>query len=120
MELIKIINARTVLDSFADKEDIGAHLSYWMTKFIAKTQPDQEFYAGEARKIFDKYAEKKEDDKRVVPADKVLRFQEELNGLGQTEAEDPGVRFNLSELAAELKLSMRQMYPLLDFINEDK
>ena len=120
MELIKIINARAVLDGFADKEDIGAHLSYWMTKFIAKTQSDQDFYAGEARKIFDKYAEKKVEDEVVVPAEKVPDFQKELDKLGATEAEDPGIRFDLSELAAELKLSMRQMYPLLDFINEDK
>ena len=120
MKLIKIINARNVLDRFADNEDIGGRLLYWMTKFIAKTQSDQEFYASEARKIFDKYAEMNAEEEMVVPAEKISGFQKELHELDETEAEDPGVRFDLSELAAGLKLSMRQMYPLLDFINEDK
>lgn len=120
MELIKIINARTVLDGFADKEDIGGHLLYWMTKFIARTQSDQEFYAGEARKIFNKYAVKNTEEEMVVPAERVSDFQKEIRELDETEAEDPGIRFDLSELSSELKLSMRQMYPLLDFINEDK
>ena len=31
MELIKVVNARKVLDSLSDREDVGAHLSYWMT-----------------------------------------------------------------------------------------
>ena len=43
-----------------------------------------------------------------------------MEELGQTNVEDPGIRFNLSELATELRLSMQQMYPLLDFIDEDK
>ena len=118
MKLIQIINARKVLDSFSDNENIGAHLSYWMTKFIAKTEADHNFYVDETRKIFAKYAEEV-DGKLVVSVDKVVAFREEAATIDDTEAEDPGIRFDLSELAAELKLSMKQMYPLLDFINEE-
>lgn len=119
MELIKIINARKVLDSFSDKEEISAHLAYWMTKFVVKTEADHSFYASEAQKIFNKYAES-EDGELVVTGDKISAFKAELAALEKTEAEDPGIRFDLTELSSELKLSMRQMYPLLDFINEDK
>lgn len=119
MKLIKIINARQVLDNLADKEDIGAHLSYWMTKFVVKTEPDYAFYISETRKVFERYAEGI-GDQIIVPAEKIEAFKAEIDGIDNTDAEDPGIRFDLSELAAELKLSMKQMYPLLDFINEDK
>lgn len=122
MELIKIINARKVLDSLSDREEIGGHLAYWMTKFVVKTESEHEFYATEMRKIFDKYATKKEDDDDtvVIPTDAVSNFNNAVEALNKTDVEDPNIRFNLSELSAELKLSMKQMYPLLDFIEEDK
>ena len=122
MELIKIINARKVLDGFSDKEDVGAHLSYWMTRFVVKTESDHEFYASEMRKLFGKYAAKKDGDEDaiIIPAEKIADFDAAVDALNRTEAEDPGIRFNLSELSAELKLSMRQIYPLLDFIDEEK
>ena len=120
MELVKLVNARSVLDGISDRDNIGAHLSYWMTKFVVKTEGEYEFYLSEMRKLFDKYAEKEEDDALRVPVKKVPEFNAAVEALGKTDVEDPGIRFNLSELSAELKLSMKQMYPLLDFIDEDK
>ena len=122
MELIKVVNARKVLDSLSDREGVGAHLSYWMTKFVVKTESDHEFYASEMCKLFDKYATKKEGDEDtiLIPTEKVAEFNAAVDALNKTDAEDPGIRFNLSELSAELKLSMKQMYPLLDFIDEEK
>lgn len=119
MKLSTIINARSVLESIADREDVGAHLSYWMTRFVVKTQGDQEFYISEVRKIFNKYAEAKEDGTSIVPKEKMADFQADVAKLGETEAEDPGIRFKLAELADNLKLSMKQMFPLLDFIEEE-
>ena len=122
MELIKVVNARKVLDGLADRVDIGAHLAYWMTKFVVKTESDHEFYASEMRKLFEKYATKKEGDEDTlfITNEKVAEFNAAVDVLNKTDAEDPGIRFNLSELSTELKLSMKQMYPLLDFIDEDK
>lgn len=122
MELIKVVNARKVLDSLSDREDVGSHLSYWMAKFVVKTESDHEFYASEMRKLFDKYATKKEGDEDTlfIPKDKVAEFNAAVDALNKTDAEDPNIRFNLSEIAAELKLSMKQVYNLLDFINEEK
>ena len=120
MELITVINARKVLDSFADKEDMCTHLSYWMTKFIAKTEGEQEFYANEMRKLFEKYADKQENDTIRIPTERVGEFNKAVEALNRTHVEDPGIKFSLSELSTELKISMKQMYPLLDFIEEDK
>lgn len=120
MELIKVVDARMVLDGLSEKEDIGAHLAYWMTKFVVKTEGEHNFYASEMRKLFDKYAEKKDDGAMLIPNDKVAEFNAAVEALNKTDVEDPGIRFNLSELSSELKLSMKQMYPLLDFIDEDK
>jgi hypothetical protein len=119
MKLIDIISARQTLDKFADK-DISGHLSYWMTKFVVKTQADYEFYVNEVRKIFKKYAEKQDGDELVIPANKVADYNRDISELEATEAEDPGIRFDLCEINAELKLTMRQMYTLMNFINEDQ
>lgn len=122
MELIKIINARKVLCGISNDERINPHLSYWMTKFVAKTEGEYEFYASEMRKLFDKYANKPEDEGVAIfiPNENVAAFNAAVEALHKTDVEDPGIRFNLSELSAELKLSMKQMYPLLDFIDENK
>lgn len=120
MELIKVINARQVLDGLADIGSISAHLSYWMTKFVAKTESEQKFYVSEMRKILDEYAEQKEGEPLHVPVDKVADFNKAVEELNNTDVEDPGIKFYLSELTSEIKLSMQQMYPLLDFIDESK
>ena len=120
MELIKIINARGVLETFAEKEDIGAKLSYWMTKFIAKTDSEYKFYITEMRKIYEKYSESDEEGRIIIPAEKVEEFNNAVVEIENTEVESPEIKFNLSDLASELKLSMKQMYALLDFIDEEK
>lgn len=122
MELIKIVNARKVLDSLSDKDEVGAHLSYWMTKFVVKTESEHEFYATEMHKLLKKYATKKDgdEDTLLIPSDKIAEFNAAVETLNNTDVEDPGIRFNLSELSAGLKLSMKQMYPLLSFIDEEK
>ena len=122
MELIKIINARKTLNSLADVSDVNAHLSYWMAKFIVKTENEHTFYASEMSKLFDKYGTESEagSGNILIPADKVQEFNDAVNALDETDVEDPKIRFSLSELSTELKLSMKQIYPLLDFIEEDK
>ena len=120
MELIKVVDARMVLDSLSDREGIGAHLSYWMTKFVVKTEGEHEFYASEMHKLFERYADKKEGGAVLIPNERVAEFNAAVEALNKTDVEDPGIRFSLSELSAELKLSMKQMYPLLDFIDEEK
>lgn len=120
MELIKVISARNTLDEFSDKEDIPARLSYWMTKFVVKTESEHEFYSSGIRKLLDKFADKKDDGTMSIPEDKISDFDSAVEELNKTDVEEPGIRFKLSELSSELKMSMKQMYPLLDFIDEDK
>ena len=120
MKLITIVNAHNSVDSFAEKENIGAHLAYVMTKFVIATQTDTEFYEKEVRKLFDKYGDKLEDGSMAIKPDNRDAFRAELDKLDNTEADDPGIRFSLSEMTNELKLSMKQIYPLLDFIKDDE
>lgn len=118
MELIKVIHARQTLDSLSDRENIGAHLSYWMTKFVVQTQNEHEFYAREMQKLFEKYGKKNEENNLTIPPENVPDFQKEVVALENTDVEVPSIRFSLSELAQEIKLSMQQMFTLLDFIDE--
>lgn len=120
MELIKIINARRVLEELADKAEVNAHLAYWMTKFIIKTESDHKFYATEMNKLLDKYAQDKDEQTFKVAPENIDAFNKAIIELGATDVEDPGVRFDLAELSSELKLSMKQVYPLMDFIRESE
>lgn len=120
MKLIQVVNAHDVVDGFAEKENIGAHLAYTMTKFVVATQTDADFYHKEMQKIFEKYGDKLEDGKISIKSENVDAFQDSVERLQNTEASDPGIRFSLSEMANELKLSMRQIYPLMEFINDDE
>lgn len=118
MELIKIINARQVLNELAVNETMGSNLAYWVAKFLAKTEQDYEFYISESRKLLMRYAHE-EEGRYVINPDKAEEFNDLIDELSRTEAEDPGIRFKLSEMSSWLKLSVKQMYPLLDFIDEE-
>lgn len=119
MKLITIVNAHNVVDSFSEKEGISARLAYWLTKFVVATQSDADFYEDEVRKLFDKYGEKNEDDGNIkIKEENISAFSEELRELQDTDAQDPEIRFTLTELD-ELKVNMKQIYPLMDFIKEE-
>lgn len=118
MKLITVVNACTTIQGLTEKENLNAHLAYWLAKFIAKTQDEYKFFQTEMKKLIDKYGKVNEDGSVSVEPEKVEDFTKEVEALQDTEIEDPGIRFSLSELSAELKLSLKQMYPLLDFINE--
>lgn len=120
MKLIEIINARNVIDEISDSKDIGTHLGYAMAKFIVTTQTDAEFYSKEVQKLFDKYGEASEDGKTIIKPENIDAFSHDVQALQNTEADDPKIRFSLSELMKGLKLSMKQIYALMQFIIEDE
>ena len=119
MELSTIIKARKTLDGFSSIEGLSAHLAYWMTKFVVKTQDEYVFYIQEMQKLFAKFSIEK-DGSFVIPPEKMADFNTAVEFLNSTAVEDPNIRFSLSELSTELKLSMKQMYTLLPFIDEEK
>lgn len=120
MKLIGIVNAHNIVGGFAEKENIGAHLAYVMTKFVIATQGDADFFAKKMRELFIKYGEEKEEGRMEIKPENIKEFQAEIETLQNTEADDPGIRFSLSEMSRELKLSMKQIYPLMDFITDDE
>ena len=124
-KLIKIINARQVLTSLSNM-DINTHLAYWMTKFIINSQNEQDFYISNMRKLFDKYAERDEggnfviiENDIIIKKECIADFNKEVDELQSTDVEAPNIKFSLSEISKELKLSMKQMSSLMDFIEED-
>lgn len=120
MKLVKIVDARQVLEGLSEKDNISAHLAYWMAKFVSRTKEEHTFYVREMQKLFNSFATKKPDGTVLIPNEKVDEFNKAVEALDETDVEDPGIRFNLSELSSELKLSMKQIFPLLDFIDENK
>ena len=120
MKIIQIINARQIVNAFTNDNTINTRLAYWMTKFVVKTQSEYDFYIREMQKILAKYATETDDGNLVVAPENIEAFNTEVAELENTEVEDPGIRFALSDLSGELKLSMKQIFPLLDFIDEDK
>lgn len=120
MELIKIINARAALNCFADKENTPVRLAYKMAKFIATTEADHSFYAERVKKTVDQYAEKTDDESIVVPKEKIDEFNSAIESINRLDVAPPEIRFNLSEFSDALKASMKQIYPLIDFIDDDQ
>lgn len=119
MRLRNILKARQVLETLAD-ENISPRLAYRMTKFVTKTQGEQDFYIREVQKILQEYATQSDEGSLVVDLQNIDAFNAKIAELENTEVEDPSTRFALSDLSNELKLSMKQIFPLLDFIDEDK
>lgn len=120
MKLITIVGAHKVIDDLANTNEIGAHLAYWMTKFVIATQSEFEFYQESLRKLFEKYGVEKTDTGITVAEEHRDKLLEEIAKLDDTDAQDPGIRFSLAELSKELKISPKQMFYLMDFIDEDE
>ena len=120
MKLKKIIDARGAIAEFSNGEKISASICYWAMKFMVKTDSDAEFFNNKIKEIIDKYTVVNEDGKQFIPSDKSDIIEEEIEEIGNTEAEDPGIKFPLSELSKGLNLSMKQMYSLIDFVDDSK
>lgn len=126
MKLITVVNAKNVLEELSNRDDIGTSLAYYMTKFIIQAQEEYDFFVTKMQKIIAKYAETDADgnyvqDARggvVISAEMVDKFNREVQELQDTEVEAPKVRFTLSALAST-NMSMKQIYALMDFIDED-
>jgi hypothetical protein len=125
MKLIKLINARSVLNTLTDKDGIEPHLVYLMTKFIITSQDEQSFYTTNMQKLFDKYAQRDEQGQIVTQGNNIKikedcrdEFNEAVAKLYDTDVEAPNIKFPLSELSKELNLTIRQMSYLMDFIEE--
>ena len=126
MKLINIYNARTVIETLADCKDISFSTAYWMAKFIERTHADNEFFVSEMSKLLGKYAETDENGEYVTDGtniklkpDCVEEFNRRSEELQNTEVDDPNIRFKYSQLE-DIKLSMKQIYPLMPFIDEDE
>ena len=123
MQLIKVINVRNILDGLADRDDIGTNLTYWMAKFMMATHGEYRFYVSEMQKIIDKYSHKEQvggEDTIRIPTEHLDDFQREVRSLEEMDVECPNIKFALSDIVDKVKLSMKQIYPLLDFIDEDR
>lgn len=121
MKLKTIVTAHNAVENIAADKSIGIHLAYWLAKFVSVTQSDVDFYTEELKKIIKEFDAKVLEDGGIeVSTEHQADFLDRVNALHGTDAQDPGIRFSLSELSNELKVSLQQMYPLLDFIDENK
>ena len=120
MKLVSIVNAHNAIGKLNTNEDISSKLSYWLTKFYIKTEDDARFYSEKIQKILDEYGEKQDNGGYKIKDENLEEFQAKTKEIDDMDAEDPGVRIPLSEMTSELKLSMQQIYPLMDFIDESK
>lgn len=127
--LNKLINSRQVLQSMSNI-NIAPHLAYQITKFLIKSQDEEEFYNNRLRALFDECAQKNEDGTFITTDDGqgiklqpnlIEKFNKSYEELVNTEIEAPDIKFALSEITKELtSISVNQMMTLMDFIDEDK
>lgn len=121
MKLGTIIKAHNAMRELSFRQEISAQLAYLMAKFLTKTESDMAFYGDQIRLLFKKHnGEIKDDGKMIVAPDEVESFNKDVADLENTEAEDPDIRFPLSLLSQELKLSAQQMCQIIDFVDEEK
>ena len=120
MRISQILLAREAINSIDRTAQLDVKLVYTLTKFLTKTQNDYNFYISCVQDILNEYSEIAEDGRLMIVPERIDDFNRKMRELENLEVEDPGIRFALSDLSNELKLSMKQIFPLLDFIDEDK
>ena len=118
MKLIDLLAARKTLSDLSNRDDILAKLSYWMTKFVIQTDGEAESYDASLNKILSKYGESGEQG-TTIRKENIAEAQAEIDSLNSTEVEAPTIRFKLSDLS-DINLTMKQIYSLFPFIDEDQ
>ena len=129
MKILKLVNAVGLVEMLARQHEIeDTGLVYWLTKFVLCSDHERNFYKNEMVKIINKYAEKDEegnvkygeDGSFTVTVDNVALFNDAIIALDNTEVDAPNIKLPLSLITKEFKLSMEQMFLLIDFIDENK
>lgn len=123
MKLITLLTARKSIP--LDISDIDIQLKYKIMKFIKSTNSDEEFYNSEISNIITECAERDEDgnvkqDKNgdvVITTDMQERFYQQTNALNNTDVDVKEFSLSIDEVA-QLKLSVRQMLALDNFIEQ--
>lgn len=119
MKLIDVINARRTLEGLANKE-ISVRLSYWMNKFLSLTEDDEIFYQDKVKEIVDKYDATVLEQGVEVKSEYLPKFNQEIKELQDTEVQEIDIKFSLKDLSNDLKLSMKQLYPLMPYIKDEE
>lgn len=124
-----LLKVRNILNTFKEV-NLSPTLAYQITKFLTKSQAEEEFYYERLRALFNEYAEKNEDGTFVITddgqgikikQDLLEKFQTSYVELENTEVEAPDIKFALSLITKELtSITVNQMMSLMEFIDEDK
>lgn len=121
MKLITVLNARKALP--LDLNEIDVQLKYKIMKFIKSTNSEEEFYNSEIANIISECAERDEDGNIkqnnngdiLIKVDMKEDFCKHTNALNNTEIATKEFSLSMDEVS-QLKLSVRQMLDLDDFI----
>lgn len=123
MTIKRLIEAKRVIMPLI-QEKLSPKLSYKLMKFVSKIDIEEDFYNKKVNELVDKYGVRDEENKLIhtdtgvkIQEDKVSICNLELQEIENVEVDAPDITFTLDELS-EIKLSVRDMFFLQDFIVE--
>lgn len=125
MNIITLLNAAKALNQISETK-ISSRLAYKIMKFYKSVEIEEEFYNKKRMEIVEMYAQKDDNGQPVVDNNGIIQIIENkivdanlaMMELNNTEVSIPDIKFALSELE-ELKLSVKDMYALDAFIEEE-
>ena len=123
MKVKQLIEAKKVILPLI-QEKLSPKLSYKLMKFVKKIEVEEDFYNKQIGELIDKYGERDSDNNLIytdngvkIQNDKISNCNAELQEVDNVEVDAPDLSFTLDELS-EIKLSVRDMFFLQDFIKE--
>ena len=123
MKVKQLIEAKKVILPLI-QEKLSPKLSYKLMKFVKKIEVEEDFYNKQIGELIDKYGERHSDNNLIytdngvkIQNDKISNCNAELQEVDNVEVDAPDLSFTLDELS-EIKLSVRDMFFLQDFIKE--
>ena len=124
-----LLNARKILSLYKDMQ-FSPSLAYQITKFLAQSNAEEEFYYAQLQALINEYAEKNEEGQIVtieggqgikIKPDLLDIFQMAYEELENTEVEAPTIKLALSTIIKELPaITVNQMSILMNFVDEEK
>ena len=127
MELINVLNARSVITSKAQVKGVNFKTSFKFMKLLKATDEDEKFYNEKREELIKTFA-KKDEDGRIIIENNQYKFTDEnlaeinkqISELAATEVEIPETLKFSSEELEKMEFTIEEVSAIYELIKEEE
>ena len=127
MELINVLNARSVITSKAQVKGVNFKTSFKFMKFLKATDEDENLYKEKREELIKTFATKDEDGKIIIENNQykftdenLAEINKQISELAATEVEIPETLKFSSEELEKMEFTIEEVSAIYELIKEEE